>query len=288
MTEAIQETEFNKGWESIDATGSTVITPEPSTVEKPAEPVEEVEDVAEKPDEKDTQKAEVSEQKEDENSETYKQRWKSQEGIVKSEKTKRDAAEKRAAELEAEIEKLKTELPEPVSDEVDKLEEKYLEAIIEDDRVAAVKIRKQIDDMKFKQFVENAKKATQEEVASTITQHTNMSKVEKIIEKSIIKYPFLDHTDDKKANPYAIRLVRATRDDYISQGMGFIEALETAVSEIAPMFEVKTKPDSKKSVIDESKVSATVAVETKNNPVRVGGKPKGLQTFDEGWDSYKG
>jgi len=305
MAEKIAEkTEFEKGWEGTEAPEiKREVTAEPVVPEEKPVEVEEVKkDTVADVKVEDIQKAEVSEPdtvkptevvEVDDNSATYKQRWKSQEGIVKSEMAKRAEAERRATELETEIEKLRTEqkpvtVPDTISDEIDKLEEQYLDALIEDDKPVAIKIRKQIDDIKFKQFAENTKKATQNEVASTIMQQTNMDKVEKIVKESVAKYPFLDHTNDKTGNLYAIRLVRATRDDYISQGMGFIEALEAAIAEIAPMFNTKAKPvEVAEKPVDEGKVKATVAVETKNTPVKLGGKPKGLETFDQGWDSYK-
>jgi len=304
VEEVTEKTEFEKGWDSTDTSeDKKEVTTEQAPVipvdEKPVEVVEEVtKDTVADAKVEDTQKAEVSEPviAVDDNSATYKQRWKSQEGIVKSEMAKRTEAERRATDLEAELEKLRTEqkpvaVPDAISDEIDKLEEQYLDALVEDDKPVAIKIRKQIDDIKFKQFAENTRKATQDEVASTIMQQVNTDKVEKIVKESVAKYPFLDHTNDKTGNLYAIRLVRATRDDYISQGMGFIEALEAAIEEIVPMFNTKPKSPTevvKEPVVDEGKVKATVAVETKNTPVKLGGKPKGLETFDEGWDSFKG
>lgn len=297
-----EKTEFEKGWEGTEAESKKEVAEPVVPEEKPVEVEEVKKDTVADVKVEDIQKAEVSEPdtvkptevvEVDDNSATYKQRWKSQEGIVKSEMAKRAEAERRATELETEIEKLRTEqkpvtVPDTISDEIDKLEEQYLDALIEDDKPVAIKIRKQIDDIKFKQFAENTKKATQNEVASTIMQQTNMDKVEKIVKESVAKYPFLDHTNDKTGNLYAIRLVRATRDDYISQGMGFIEALEAAIAEIAPMFNTKAKPvEVAEKPVDEGKVKATVAVETKNTPVKLGGKPKGLETFDQGWDSYK-
>lgn len=308
VTEVTPETEFDKGFNSVDAPVSkeAVATEEVPVISKEEKPVEEVkkETVTDKKPEvkaEDTQKAEVSEpdtKKPDkvidleDNSATYKQRWKSQEGIVKSEMAKRAEAERRATELEAEIAKLKTE-QKPVElpiDEIDKLEEQYLDALIEDDKALAVKLRKQIDDIRFKQFTEITKQIARDEASSTAIDQANTDKVKTIVKESIVKYPFLDHTNDKTGNPYAIRLVQTTRDDYISQGMGFVEALEAAVSEIAPMFDVKAKPSAEvveEPVVNDEKVKSTVVVETKNAPVKLGGKPKGPQTFDEGFDSVK-
>jgi len=307
VKEVTPETEFDKGFNSVDAPVSkkadaTEEVPVISKEEKPVEVVEEVkkEIVAEeKPEVKveDTQKAKVSKPdtskpviEVDDNSATYKQRWKSQEGIVKSKDTK-------IAELEAEIAKFKTE-QKPVEDkivdtilgEIDKLEAEYLDALIEDDKPLAIKIRKQIDDIRFKQFAEITKQTARDEASSTAINQANTDKVKTIVEKSIAKFPFLDHTNDKTGNPYAIRLVKATRDDYISQGMEFVEALESAVAEIAPMFDTKAKSSIEvveESIVNDDKVKSTVVVETKNAPVKLGGKPKGLQTFDEGFDSVK-
>lgn len=310
IKEVTKETEFDEGWNSTDTPASK--EEEVATENKPA--VSEEKPVAKEEEEKEIVAAEegpeakADESVKDEKAEiekpaqtidtdkeaTYEQRWKSSQGIVKSEMTKRAEAERLLAEKEAEIAKLKAEREKPdekvaeeTSEEINKLEDQYIDAIMEDDRTLAKKIRSQIDDLKTQKLRESLKKETSEEVNLAISQQEKGRKINEIVQNSIAKYPFLNHTDEKKGNPYAIRLVRATRDEYMSQGMGFIEALETAVAEVAPMFEKAKKVEKViEEPVDKDKVLPTIAVETKNTPVKTGGKPKGLQTFDDGWNSF--
>jgi hypothetical protein len=55
------------------------------------------------------------------------------------------------------------------------------------------------------------------------------------------------------------------------------------------MFDTKTSIEkvTEPVVIDDDKVKSTVAVSTKNAPVKAGGKSKTLETFDDGWNSVK-
>jgi hypothetical protein len=236
----------------------------------------------------------------DYNGKTWKARHKTAEGIIKSEKAKREAAEKLAgkalADKEVEIARLMADFEkrqaEPAQatgpDPIDGLEEAFTEAVYNGDKPLAAKLRKQIREIERTQLVESLRQETDGKVSSMVSQLTEKQLTDVVVNKSISQYPFLDPSHED-ADEDAILLVQAKRQKYQAEGMSKPAALETAVAEVAPRFAIKVKastdakPESE-SEIDPEKIAATVAVKTSSAPVRAGGRPK-VESFDDAFNA---
>lgn len=229
--------------------------------------------------------------------ETYKQRWKTADGTLKK-------ADMKIKELEVEIERIKskpeiktdeakieTDAKETAGfdklDELDELESKRLEALLAEDKDEAKKIGKQIETLRFQIFTEASQRKTAEVIKSEIISEKMTDAVEQIRMEAEKKYPFLDVSKPDTCNPYAVRLIQAVRDDYRSQGLNFVEALNRAVDEVASMFngKVETKPleEPKGEPVDKDKLKSTVVVSGKSAPVNVTGKKSEPGSYEAAW-----
>jgi len=309
-----EETEFLKGWDSETDDSAKVeaspepepITPDPEPEKKePVEGKEPTEDKQIEPDPKTIEpdktvtsepaKPDAKEVEEDENSITNYQRWRTAQGIIQAAKTNQEKADKKIKELEDKLNAKPEVKPdekkaEEDDSELDKLEDKYFDAMLADNKDEARGIRKQINDIRFDRL---SKVSQQEATAIVNTELTNKTLTEAVAQVKLEaekQYPFLDVTKPNTSNPYAVRLVQAVRDDYRSQGLSFADALKRAVEEVAPLFTTKavtTAPieEPKGEPVDKDKLESTVVVKSGKAPVKVGGKSKGPTTFDEGFDS---
>lgn len=305
-----RETEFEKGFKSVGqenqsepAAEKLEEKPDEKSVEAKGEkPDEKAEDeksekkaeAGDKPDEK--EKAEVDElskifSAEDDNSETYKARWETSKGLIRKEKQEKEELAKELARLKAQP-KIDEKTVKEESSEIDDLENQYMDALLDGDKETAMKMRRQVNALlaeQFKQTRETIKKEATEEFSRVYASEKMTDEVNRFVADTSAKYPFLDHTNKKTANPLAIKLVRATRDEKIEEGIDFLSALKEAVSEIAPLVEKSLKKEVTKeeNAIDEDKIKSTLAVKSKSTPVKLGGKPKDMDTFEEGFNSFK-
>ena len=313
--EVTEETEFLKGWNSeqdnlVKEKEPDPIIPEPEPEKEEAVVVEasteiETKPVEEKPQETITETVESDNTAkpefkkpadgEDENSITNYRRWRTAEGIIKAERGKREEAERKAKELEdklsvkPEVKPVETQSDEEDT-ELDKLEDKYFDAMLGDNKDEAKVIRKQINAIKFDRLASVTQKEATAVVNTEFSNKVLTEAVEQVKLESEKKYPFLDVAKPNTCNPYAVRLVQAVRDDYRGQGLSFADALKRAVEEVAPMFSEKVVTDKlivepKGEPVDKDKLESTVVVNSIKSPVKIGGKHKGATTFDEGFDS---
>lgn len=120
----------------------------------------------------------------------------------------------------------------------DDAEDRYMEALMEGDKKAALEIRNEIRNEERKQFTaesaQSAHKAADAELKRRDAE-TEQSAAQRVLSEAVTKYPFLDHEGDE-ADADAIEDVIARRDLYLKQGMPFAKALATAVEKVAPRY----------------------------------------------------
>lgn len=130
----------------------------------------------------------------------------------------------------------------------DDAEDRYMEALMEGDKKAALEIRNEIRSEERKQFTaesaQSAHKAADAELKRRDAE-TEQSAAQRVLSEAVTKYPFLDHEGDE-ADADAIEDVIARRDLYLKQGMTFSKALATAVEKVAPRYAPQVKAPASK------------------------------------------
>lgn len=153
-----------------------------------------------------------------------------------AEREAREALERRLAELEANTKAV--EKPEPLAVDVDSLEQKYFDLMMEGNREEAVKIRSQINAeiQSRAEAVADAKanQRVQEEVRKVSEQEAEREMIG-VASKAVIEYPFLD-PNSPDVNPEAISEVVEWREFYASKGDPIHVALAKAVNRVAPSY----------------------------------------------------
>ena len=241
--------------------------------------------------------------KDDENSSTYKQRWKSLDGMVKSEKTKREDAERRNKELEDRIAALEKAPPKKeetpaidedgdttdIDTEIEEARDAY-ESSIQDgeDKETRSKLYAAFRKLE-KQRMEGPQPVDIEgKVEQVLSARLVKQALDAVGEKSIKQYPFLDVTGDK-ANFRAIAAVKTARDEYIGQGYSHADALALAVEEEAPRYagSLPSIPKQDKEV-DEDLLKGMEAVRKKEGRIVTQQRSKAEpNSLEEAWAELK-
>lgn len=209
----------------------------------------------------------------------HRKKVKSLGGMFASEKTKREAAEKRAAELEARINELSKpkeplepiESPAKEDDDIDSLIDKartaYEDALVDGEpRDVTGKLYKELRELETKK-VKTPDVDLDSRVEQILSSRTEKQAISEVVSKSVKDYPFLD-TAGSSPNYRAIAAVKAARDEYIDQGYSPADAIAKAVEEEAPRYSSSTPsiPRTEK-VIDENKLREMEAVRGKDSPI---------------------
>lgn len=155
--------------------------------------------------------------------------------------TARKQAEARAADLEAENARLKAAqtsapaapAPAPAAPaapafDIDGQEAAYAEALLDGDSGKAAKIRQAIN----AHIVDTAEQRASSRIRGELTAEQQASALQEASDAAIAAYPFLNTAEGGTA----LRIVVATRDAYIAEGMKPHLALNKAVAEVAPKF----------------------------------------------------
>ncbi|BEP34337.1 hypothetical protein GmRootV59_13110 [Variovorax sp. V59] len=156
----------------------------------------------------------------------------------------RKTAEARAAELLAENERLRaastaaaapaaaapTAAPAAAAPAFDMLaqERAYTEALLDGDTDKALKIRGEIND----HILTTAEQRASTRIRGELTAEQQASALQEATDAALVAYPYLDTAEGATA----LRIVVATRDAYIADGLKPHLALNKAVAEVAPRF----------------------------------------------------
>ena len=228
---------------------------------------------------------------EDENSLTFKQRWKSLDGMVKSEKTKREEAEKRNAELADRIALLEKAPPKkeeaPAGDEevdilIDEAREAY-ESALQDGESSEVKSKlyrtlRNLENQKIK----GSPVEITETVDRVLSEREETKATNKAIAEAIKQYPFLD-SKSETVNRRAMAAVKAAGDEYVAQGYSVADAIAQAVKDEAPRYADPSIPSRTKEV-DEDQLKGMEVVRKKESPIITQQKSKAEpQSLGEAW-----
>lgn len=135
------------------------------------------------------------------------------------------------AEANRVIESLKT--PRPAAVEVpqfdaDEAEQRYIEALLDNDTTKARAIRQEINHNLIAQATEAATAISNEQYQQRQTATSLMD----VGQQAVATYPYLDTEEGEEA----LELIIASRDAKVAKGMSFPEALRSAVESIAPRF----------------------------------------------------
>lgn len=179
---------------------------------------------------------------------TYEQKWKSQQGTIKSmsatiSRQQSELAAERAAKAQSAPASQAASAAASTVDLVDSLEEQYIELVVDGKKADALKLRKQIDGIKEERLRTAMKDSITTEVDTTTTAKLTVtqeqSAVTEIVARTYKAYPFLNN-ESPEANPDAIDLVRATASGYMStEGLNRPAALEKALEKAIPIFAPK-------------------------------------------------
>lgn len=229
----------------------------------------------------------------------YKQRWKSQEGIVRSMSVQLSASKSETAALMASQAKSAQDTQAAsaatsVTDQLDALEKRYMELHAEGDVDGALKVRKEIkkierenDRKEQEAFKASIGKEVQTAATATLTATEEAREVQKVVSAAYIAHPYLDH-ESPNANQKAIRYVQNTAGLYMDEGKPKHEAISIAVSEAGTIFGASASSvaaTAAVSQVDDEKMKSMAAVSSKDRPVKTGQKPKGSGSFEDGWNS---
>ena len=158
----------------------------------------------------------------------------------------RKTAEARAAELLAENERLRaasttaaapapaapapaaTAAPAVPAFDINAQERAYTEALLDGDTDKALKIRGEIND----HILATAEQRASVRVRGELTQAQQATALEEASDQAIVDFPYLNTAEGATA----LRIIVATRDAYIADGMKPHLALKKAASEVAPRF----------------------------------------------------
>jgi hypothetical protein len=175
--------------------------------------------------------------------------------------TARKNAEARAAELEAENARLKAQTSAPAAPapalaapaapafDMTAQERAYTEALLDGDTDKALKIRGEIND----HILTTAEQRASTRIRGELTAEQQANALQEASDAALVTYPFLNTAEGATA----LRIVVATRDAYIAEGMKPHLALNKAVAEVAPKFAPAPSTPSREST------AAAPAVDTR-------------------------
>lgn len=227
----------------------------------------------------------------------YKQRWKSQEGIVRSmsvqlSNSKSETAALMASQAKSAQDTQAASAATSVTDRVDALEKKYMELHAEGDVEGALKVRKEIkkierdnDRKEQEAFKASVGKEVQTAATASLTAAEEAREVQKIVASAYVAHPYLDH-ESPNANQKAIRYVQNTAGLYMDEGKPKHEAISIAVSEAGTIFggvASSVAATAAVSQVDDEKLKSMAAVGTKDRPIKSDQKAEGKGSFEAGW-----
>ncbi len=228
----------------------------------------------------------------------YEQKWKSLDGIVKKKDTQIAEQSRQISELMSGGRAVasttaSSAAAQPTFDEqIDGLEDKYQDALLEGNKAEAKSIRKQINTLQEQKYRASFSAAAVHVVDAKEEQAAVATTVSSIYRA----HPALNN-ESEAANRGAIRYVRATAQEYMqTEGKSKPEAISLAASEAATLFNLGAPAASTAASVAETQASsvatshaddaalrAMATVKTKGSPVRVDQKAKGGGSFDDGW-----
>ena len=228
----------------------------------------------------------------------YKQKWSSQQGIVRSmsvqlSSSKSETAALMASQTKSAQDTQAASAATSVTDQLDTLEKRYMELHAEGDVDGALKVRKEIkkierenDRKEQEDFRASIGKEVQTAATATLTATEEAREVQKIVSAAYVAQPYLNH-ESPDANQKAIRYVQNTAGLYMDEGKTKHEAISIAVSEAGTIFgaPVSSAVTAAVSQVDDEKMKSMAAVGTKDRPIKTGQKPKGSGSFADGFNS---
>lgn len=134
--------------------------------------------------------------------------------------------------------------------DIDAQEVAYAEALLDGDTTKALAIRKSINS----HIMDTAETRASTRVRGELTAEQQASALQEASDAAIVAYPYLNTADGATA----LRIVVATRDAYIAEGMKPHLALNKAVAEVAPKFAPAPATPSREST------AAAPAVDTRS------------------------
>lgn len=227
----------------------------------------------------------------------YKQRWKSQEGIVRSMSVQLSASKSetealRASQAKSSQDTQAASAATSVTDQLDALEKRYMELHAEGDVDGALKVRKEIkkierenDRKEQEAFKASVGKEAQTAATASLTAAEEAREVQKVVTAAYAAHPYLDH-ESPNANQKAIRYVQNTAGLYMDEGKPKHEAISIAVSEAGTIFGSaagSVAATAAVSQVDDEKLKSMAAVGTKDRPIKSDQKAEGKGSFDAGW-----
>lgn len=192
----------------------------------------------------------------------------------------RDEWKERSLWLEEQLEKMishstsqkKVEEEVPVSTyDFDASEEQYANFLIEGETAKAIKLRREIDSERQKEFkilISQIKDGAIKEAESKSSIAIENANLQTLIKNYENKYPFFNSEGDDY-NEEAVDTVNTLMTGYMAKGLSKTEALTKAVKQVAPMFDKEIKT-TKTSLGQKRKVEAgkKAAEASKSQPVK--------------------
>lgn len=228
----------------------------------------------------------------------YKQRWKSQEGIVRSmsvqlSSSKSETEALRTAQAKSAQDTQAASAATSVTDQLDTLEKRFMELHAEGNVEEALKVRKEIrkierenDRQEREAFKASLGKEVQTAATATLTAAEEAREVHKVVAAAYVAHPYLDHESPVK-NDKAIRYVQNTAGLYMDEGKPKHEAISMAVSEAGTIFgsapASSVAQTAAVSQVDDETMKSMAAVASKDRPIKTGQKAEGKGSFDAGW-----
>lgn len=168
-----------------------------------------------------------------------------------AERERAEAAERRLAEMMQTQQVAQQSAP--ATADIDAMEVKFFDAMMEGNRDEAVKIRAQIN----AEISSRAESAANERMARQLSERETKSALESVGAKAMEQYPFLDHQSDA-ANAEAIGEVVEWRDFYQSKGDPIHVALGKAVAKVGPGYSTPAQTAAAILPVDSRKKAALV------------------------------
>lgn len=215
---------------------------------------------------------------------SYKQKWKSLDGIIKQKDGEILELRQKLSQLESQPKAEVKETPKEAPVNLKSLYAQMEEARLEGDIDKVVDLQMQIEDIREQKHREALEAKTSERIETTFKARDEESLLNEVVAESITNYPFLD-PKGKDADPVAIEHVRGKVALYYNEGLSRSEAVYKAVHDIAPLY-VKAparKEAPKEVAVDENKLKEMAVVDKKTAPVAIPTASK-EKSFASGWN----
>jgi len=133
--------------------------------------------------------------------------------------------------LRREIEQSKPQAPQPGEVDIDELEDRIFDLMMEGDKAGVKELRAQIN----AELVARAERSAAAKLTTELSQREQETALQSVAQSVIQAYPFLDHTG-AAANKQAIDDVVEWRDFYVAKGDSLPVALQKAAEKVGPMY----------------------------------------------------